>query len=372
MEETKEQVETGVVLKEPAPKEKNYTRRIFILLSVLGVVLIFAILKATKSFSIQIFLSVLLALIALPAIRKMHSKFRMPWVVGVLVTLVAFILLIGGFARLLQASATSIMSAYPRYEDRLLALYKYSAQQFNLSYDEGKTLIENLLAQLKIRQYLQSAALSVSNTALSFAKNLFVIFMMYTFLLVEAGTFEKKISVAFEGKMRHRVKSVITKVIVDTTSYISIKFVISLATGVAVFAGLSIVGVDFAIAWAFLAFLLNFIPTFGSVISFLLTTFFALLQFFPSVPPVLATALIVFLVNIILGNIVEPRVAGGNLDISPFLILVSLSVWGWIWGFIGMILAVPFLAFIKIFCENVTFLKPVAILIGNNKSARPA
>lgn len=361
-------IETSPVQKEEAPKEKNYTRRIFILLSAVTLIFFLAILKATKSFSIQIFLSILLALIALPAIRKLHSRFRLPWSVGILISLIAFILLISGFARLLQASAESIINAYPRYEDRLLALYKYSAAKFNLSFDEGKTLIENLLAQLKVRQYLQSAALSVSNTALAFTKNLFVIFLMYTFLLVEAGSFEKKISLAFEGKMRHRVRSVIAKVIVDTTSYISIKFIISLATGVVVFTGLSIIGVDFAVVWAFLAFLLNFIPTFGSVISFLVTVFFALLQFFPSVPQVLATALVMLLTNMLLGNIVEPRVEGGNLDISPFLILVSLSVWGWIWGFIGMILAVPFLVFIKIFCENVSFLKPMAIMLGNNKT----
>ena len=361
-------IETSPVQKEEAPKEKNYTRRIFILLSAVTLIFFLAILKATKSFSIQIFLSILLALIALPAIRKLHSRFRLPWSVGILISLIAFILLISGFARLLQASAESIINAYPRYEDRLLALYKYSAARFNLSFDEGKTLIENLLAQLKVRQYLQSAALSVSNTALVFTKNLFVIFLMYTFLLVEAGSFEKKISLAVEGKMRHRVRSVIAKVIVDTTSYISIKFIISLATGVVVFTGLSIIGVDFAVVWAFLAFLLNFIPTFGSVISFLVTVFFALLQFFPSVPQVLATALVMLLTNMLLGNIVEPRVEGGNLDISPFLILVSLSVWGWIWGFIGMILAVPFLVFIKIFCENVSFLKPMAIMLGNNKT----
>ncbi len=352
------------------PVEKNYPRRIFILLTFFAMVAFVAILKVTKTISVQIILSLLLALVALPAVRKMRNKLRLPWGVGVLVTLIAFILLIGAIARLLQASAASIISAYPRYENRFLTIYKYAATQFNLSYDEGKTLIENLLGQLKIRQYLQTAAVSVSNTALSFAKTLFVIFMMYTFLLVEAGTFEKKITLAFEGKMRHRVKSVITKVIVDTTSYLSIKFAISLATGIVVFAGLTIIGVDFAIVWAFLAFLLNFIPTFGSVISFLLTVFFAVLQFFPSVPPVIATALLMLFSNMILGNFVEPRVEGGNLDISPFLILVSLSVWGWVWGFIGMLFAVPFLVFIKIVCENISFLKPVGILLGNNKSIK--
>lgn len=353
-------------------KEKNYPRRIFILLCLLSTVVLMAILKVTKGIAVQIVLSTLLALVALPAVRKMHSRLRLPWGVGVGITLIAFVLSIGAIARLLQASAASIINAYPRYENRFLTIYKYAAQQFHLSFDEGKTLIENLFAQLKIRQYLQSAALSISNMALVTAKNAFLVFMMYTFLLVEAGSFEKKISLAFEGKMRHRVKSVITKVIVDTTSYLSIKFVISLATGLVVFAGLSIIGVDFAIVWAFLAFLLNFIPTFGSVISSLLTGFFALLQFFPSVPPVIATVLLMLLTNMILGNVVEPRIEGGNLNISPFLILVSLSIWGWVWGFIGMLLAVPFLVFIKIVCENVSFLKPIGILIGNNKTVKRA
>ena len=164
----------------------------------------------------------------------------------------------------------------------------------------------------------------------------------------------------------------ITKVMVDTTRYLSIKFVISLATGLLVFVELSIIGVDFAIVWAFLAFLLNFIPTFGSVISGLLTGFFALLQFFPYAPPVIATALLLTLTNMLLGNVVEPRIEGDNLNISPFLILVSLSIWGWVWGFIGMLLAVPFLVFIKIVCENVSFLKPIGILIGNNKTVKRA
>ena len=117
--------DTGVVLKSPEiKKEKNYPRRIFILLSVLTLFAFLAILKATKSFSVQILLSILLALIALPAIRKLHSKFRLPWAAGIVISLAAFILLFSGLARLLQASASSIISAYPRYEKRLLALYK--------------------------------------------------------------------------------------------------------------------------------------------------------------------------------------------------------------------------------------------------------
>ena len=67
----------------------------------------------------------------------------------------------------------------------------------------------------------------------------------------------------------------------------------------------------------------------------------------------------------ILGNIVEPRIEGKNLGISPFVILVSLTFWGWMWGFIGMIIAVPLMMIVKIICENVSFLHPIAIILGN-------
>jgi predicted PurR-regulated permease PerM len=76
--------------------------------------------------------------------------------------------------------------------------------------------------------------------------------------------------------------------------------------------------------------------------------------------------------NMVLGNVVEPRIQGRNLGISPFLILASLLLWGWVWGFIGMILAVPMLVIMKLVCDNVDFLNPVGILIGNLASAKTA
>ncbi len=352
------------------PVVEGYTRKIYSVLLFISFIVFFSILKITKSVSVPVVIAVFLSLVALPFIRRMHQKLRFPWLLGIVVTLVFFIALIAVIARLLQTSVSAIVDAYPRYESRFLTIYRQIAEQLNLSYDEGKTLIENLLSQLKVRQYIKATALTVSGTALEFLKNIFIVSLMYTFLLIEADAFQTKISLAFEGKMRHRVKSIIVNVIVDTTRFFSIKFIISLLTGLFVFFGLSIIGLDFAIIWAFIAFVLNFIPTFGSAISVIGTVFFSVIQFYPSFSHVIATALLMLGVNGILGNIVEPRVEGDNLDISPFFILVSLSIWGWIWGFVGMVLAVPFTVFLKILCENIPPLKPVAIMMGNKKGAR--
>ena len=108
------------------------------------------------------------------------------------------------------------------------------------------------------------------------------------------------------------------------------------------------------------------IPIFGSVISVGLTTIFSLLQFYPSWGKTLFILLFMTSVNMILGNILEPRIEGKNLGISPVIILISLSLWGYIWGFTGMLLAVPLMVIIKIVCENIDYLKGLAILIGND------
>ena len=92
-----------------------------------------------------------------------------------------------------------------------------------------------------------------------------------------------------------------------------------------------------------------------------------MLQFYPLFSRPLIIFLYVILVNTILGNIVEPRVEGKHLGLSPFVILVSLALWGYIWGFIGLLLAVPMTVIIKIICENIDYLKPIAILLGSSK-----
>ena len=152
----------------------------------------------------------------------------------------------------------------------------------------------------------------------------------------------------------------------QTVRYISIKFFISLATGVLCGIASLIIGLDFPIVWGFLAFIMNFIPIFGSIISVGLTTIFSLIQFYPNWGKTVFVLIFMTSVNMILGNILEPRIEGKNLGISPVMILVSLSIWGYIWGFTGMLIAVPLMVIIKIFCENIDYLNGLAIIIGND------
>ena len=170
---------------------------------------------------------------------------------------------------------------------------------------------------------------------------------------------------ALEGKSSGKIISMTKDIILQVTRYLSVKFFISLLTGIFVFLGTMVIGLDFPIIWGFLAFVLNFIPNFGSIISGIVTIIFSILQFWPSPGPVIWVSFVMLSVNMILGNFVEPKVQGRSLGLSPFVIIVSLSIWGWIWGFMGMILAVPVTVILKIVCENIEFLKPISILMGS-------
>ncbi len=353
-------------------EEKNYPKGIFYILLAFMAAGILAILKVTASFSIPITMAILLSFVALPVISMFYRKFHLPWAIGIVIMLVFFIILILVISSLLTTSVAAILAVYPKYESRFLELYKIAASNFGLVYDDAKSLFENLWAQLGIKKLVQSMAFMASNMAVTFVKNFMLVFLLFTFLLAEVSIFQEKISLAFEGRVQYRVKKILMNTIVDVTQFLSIKFIISFATGILIYIGLKLVGIEFPIVWGFLAFVLNFIPTFGSALSCGSIIIFSILQFFPEWPPVILTAIIVVAINFVLGNIIEPRIEGRNLDLSPFFILVSLSLWGWLWGFIGMILAVPLTVIIKIICENISFLRPAAILLGNKKDIKSA
>ena len=179
------------------------------------------------------------------------------------------------------------------------------------------------------------------------------------------GLFKVKAMAALDGKRPGRISAIIKDIVSQVTRYISIKFFISLLTGMCVYVGTMLISLDFPIIWGFIAFVLNFIPNFGSIISGVVTTLFALIQFWPRPMPVILVALLMLATNMILGNFIEPKIQGRNLGISPFIILVSLSVWGWLWGFLGMIVALPMMVILKIICENISYLYPISVMIGS-------
>ena len=350
--------------------QNNTSNRIFYLVLFLAVVLAGFLCKTMSTVLIPVVLSFMLSFVFLPIIKKLNVKTGIPWVISSLIIVVLFFLAILGLTSILVTSLTGIISEYPKYENRFMSIYQIVAQNLGIEIDSTKSLFQNLWTSLKVREYTQKLAVTLSSGVISFSKTIFLISIMTAFIMLEMRLTKRKMHYAFKNN-RAKITRISNQIINQTMRYISIKFFISLATGLLCGITSLIIGLDFPIVWGFLAFIMNFIPIFGSVISVGLTTIFSLVQFYPNWGKTVFVLIFMTSVNMILGNIIEPRIEGQNLGISPVIILISLSFWGYIWGFTGMLLAVPLMVIIKIVCENIEYLKGLAILIGNDPRQQP-
>lgn len=350
----------------------NIRKLIFALLVFFCAVLLTVVMKTLSSFIIPIVVAILLSSVFYSIVATLNKKLHIPWVIGIVVILLIVLLAVLALSSVITASVTTFVKQYTNYENVFLSVYKKVADTFDLSFNDDKNFLENMWGFGQVRQALQGLALKLSGGLINIVKSLGLMLLYIAFFLIEVRNGGKKIDAIFHGKNNERVNSIIADIVFDIKTFLSTKFLISLLTGICTFLACFATQVQFAILWAFLAFVMNFIPTFGSIFSVLITTLFAFLQFFPSPAPTLFIFIAMVVINMVLGNVIEPRIEGDNLDISPFVILVSLAFWGWMWGFIGMILAVPLMVIIKIVCSSslFPFLRPIAILIGNTKKKR--
>lgn len=357
-------------------EDRTYNRQIAGALLFLSVVVFFALITIFKDIAIRVTIAILMALVMRPVAKGIASGLsRVPFLktarcrslrTGIAVMTVTLLVLLSilTVGTLVVLGIKSIISQYSKYEARFFSIYKYFADRFKIEVIEGQsfyeTIKQGLEGQIDVSGMLRRIVMSMSESMVTLMSNVFVIVLMFAFLLAEMlGGIKNKIKAAFYrdggNDIGEGVVSIVLGVVEPINKFLFIKFFMSLATGIIVYVAALLVKMDFAIVWGFLAFALNFIPTFGSIVSVALTTVFALIQFFPMWQPVITVFVFSLAANMIIGNIVEPRLTGDQLHLSPFVILVSLSLWGWMWGLVGMLLAVPLTVVIGIVCRSNIF-----------------
>ncbi|ALO45911.1 AI-2E family transporter [Pseudohongiella spirulinae] len=187
------------------------------------------------------------------------------------------------------------------------------------------------------------------------------------FLLFEQGNFNQKLSALVGNPEREkRVRRIIEKVRADIQKYITIKLFTSALTGTLSYLILRLLGVNFPEVWGVLIFLLNFIPTVGSIIATIFPALIALAQSTDGIYLSLTVLILIGALQVTIGNIIEPRLMGTSLNLSPVVILFNLALWGYIWGVAGMFLCVPFLIITTIVLSHFPKTRPVAILLSSN------
>ena len=214
-----------------------------------------------------------------------------------------------------------------------------------------------------------SAVMSlVGSTLASFGNvmtNSVMILLTVIFILAENITFAEKLKLA---RGNANSQQWLSKFSDSVQGYLAIKAAISVATGLLIFIWLSIVGVDYAVLWGLLAFLLNFVPTVGSFIAAVPAVLLALVQL--GLGPAGLTLGGFVAVNFLMGSALEPRLMGKGLDLSPLVVFVSLVLWGWVLGPVGMLLSIPLTIMIKIALETQPDTRWISIMLGggNTKS----
>jgi predicted PurR-regulated permease PerM len=263
---------------------------------------------------------------------------------------------------LLGGSAAEFASRVPYYEQRLQALT--NTVLGHLGAGEEMVSIRELLKEVDPGSAWGLATSLLNTLSALFGDATLIVFTMI-FILLEAAVLPDKIAAAAGGPGRSQRH--LQRFISNLNRYLRIKTTTSAATGLIIWAWLSFLGVDFPVLWGLLAFLLNFIPTIGSIIAAIPAVLLALVQHGPGLSLTAAAGYLV--VNIIIGNLIEPRVTGQGLGLSTLVVFLSLVFWGWLWGPVGMFLSVPLTMILKIGMENSRDLKPIAMMLDSPRAA---
>jgi len=226
-------------------------------------------------------------------------------------------------------------------------------------YDEAVTL-RTLTDEVDINAYLLGLLANFTSVTRQF-----LLVLLYTlFLLVEQHTFPRKLAaLQLNTGRKIRLMGVLDKLNHAIRAYVGVKFAASFATGLLSYFVIEYAGIDFAIFWAFSIFALNFIPTIGSIVATILPSMMALVQY-DHLSPFLIVAIGVGAIQLCIGGLLEPKLYGDALNISPFVIIFSLILWGLLWGVVGMLLCVPITFILITFLAQFQSTRPVAVLLS--------
>ena len=349
------------------------SRIIIILLSIITMMGVGVVIHLTRDVLLPFALAVFFSYILNPLItffekRKIPSIFAI--IIAILITFTVLVLL----GVLINVSIQSFAEEFPKYEDRFGKLAENILLWLVTIFDLPRELVDSslggserfqLLTDLKTFS-IASVVTTVLGTIAKFLSNTLLVMLFLLFILLGRNQFVRKLSLAFEGQRSAKIAAIAENINRQVQKYIVMKTLISLATALLATIVLLYFDVEFAIIWGILTFLLNFIPSIGSIIATILPVTIATIQF-ESYLTIVTVLLLLTAIQFILGSIVDPQVIGVSVNLSPLVILFSLIFWGWMWGVIGMFLAIPISVVLKIVFENVDELHFLSVLMSNGK-----
>lgn len=346
---------------------KIENQAVSISLVTLATIGVFYVLVVGKAFLVPLAVAVMIWYV-INALSRTYAKL-IPWTdERNWLTTFAALISIGLFITLaidmVQNNIADVTAAAPEYKKNFALLSERFTANSRLS--EYLPNIPKMVESIEVVPIISGLA----DLFFNMIGNIFLVLIYVLFLMLEQGTFNNKISAIFpDSARRESIMSILSHAQEDIQTYLWIKTVTSTITGVVSYFILWFMDVDFAGFWAFTIFLLNFIPTVGSIIATLFPAVLALIQF-ETLYQFFVILIAVGAVQVVVGNFLEPKLMGRSLNVSPFVVMLSLTLWGSIWGIAGMFLSVPITVIMLIVFAHFERTRYLAILLSGDGSLK--
>ena len=325
-------------------------------------IIVIAGLRDAQTIVIPVILALFISIICIHPIKWLEKK-KIPYGLAMILVLVFagfLVVILGG---IIGNSLSSFMKDVPKYEENLLQMVGSAIDNLNaVGVEINNQQLLDLIDPGKMLSFTAGAVGEIG----SIMSDSFLIMLITIFILLEAKTFFYKTELV--EKIHGKSLDYLNKIGVNIRHYLSIKTVISILTGILIWLWLLIVGVDYAILWGVIAFLLNYIPSIGSIIAAVPTILLALVQL--GIGGMIWTGVGYLVVNMVIGNIIEPKVMGKGLGLSTLVVFLSLIIWGFILGTAGMFLSIPLTITIKIMLEQNERTQWIAVLLGTEDETK--
>ena len=290
-------------------------------------------------------ISVYIMVTASNALHELPGLKRLPAAVPRILVLIVFALVLYGFAVVVASTVTEIVRVAPVYETNLTNLMTQIEERFDI---DTKSVFDRAFAATFGKIDLQALILTLLGGFTSVGTSAFLIVVYAAFLIAERRAFGFRISAALpDGEQAQKVEKILQDINRQIGDYLTVKTMINLILGAISYAILLVLGADFALFWAIIIAVLNYIPYVGSLLAVSFPVVLSIAQT-GSIIHTITLATFLIIAQVAVGNFLEPRLIGRQLNLSPFVVLVALSVWTALWGIAGAILAIPMTSMVVI------------------------
>jgi len=335
------------------------------IVTIAAIVIIIFGMQAAKELLVPFLLAVFFALITLRPMLWLQAH-KIPSVLAALIIVFSLMLFLGVLGSIVGSSIAAFTAAIPGYQAQLDVIVQ-GLFRFIEKFVDADISTASVGEFIDPGRAMGFAAILL-NTLRGVLTNTFLILFTMVFILLEASSAQTKVSAAFgRGIDTFQQAGVFLR---DLGRYLGIKTLVSLVTGLIVGLMTWIIGLDFPLLWGMLAFILNYIPNIGSIIAAVPAVLLALVQLGPGEAGSVTIAFIA--INLVFGNILEPRLMGHGVGISSLVVFIGLIFWGWVFGPVGLLLSVPLTMALKLALEADERTRWIAILLGSERDAEHA